>query len=1410
MHKILKACLNPGSYRQSACSVLLHILFAVFLFSPSLIFAGGSGQIVTETADGIDIWQQEFDVSGRKKGTYNYIVTARDAAGNEGISGPFNIKVDPMAGLPEARVIYPDNGQIIREDVSIVGVAAARYGVKQVLVKIDNGEYEDMGGNEYWSLFLNAMDLGEGKHTVYVRAVDNQDIMGPESKTSFILDIIPPEVQLINHQIGDLVSKTLKVRGRVHDYNGVKSLELSTDGENFSKLRLSRKRGDDGRYFQFSINTKKHEDGPLICYIRANNQTGTSVSRPYLFFVNNYPPQIEIISPKAGENLYGRTQVTGKIFTGVGLTEFYYEWAGERAEIPLRPGDPYWSVIVPISMANNRAIPFRITAIDKSGNVTTVSQRFQDLRRNRTPTLVIDYPPMPSGMSRMDLAPDQPIYGHILPGFFPYGIIIEGEIEYVMAQPSFRIDPSMIPEGRNTMRLWAIDEEDVTGQVFTLRVNKAVPPSDYEFSESPIEIDSPEEYDWFSDTVTFRGSIDSYTRDQVLEFRLNWNDTWRPINVSATGTFTAQISLIDLPEGAVPIEFRTIRDGRPDYPIYWPVNKYVTKPAIQFISPLEEYGAIHGEVTTTGVVDYFVPLRDISYSIDGFTYQRMNFIAKYGRAWFGESFDYTALHTNNQKLVIRAVDRAGNRVEASPAYEFDNSNDFPIVILNSPVEEEVVTGDFDISGLGYDDDGNVSIHWRLLSPWNPWDSIEETIRSNRHVEFNRIEIEQNFLFPITLFEVRDGENVLQIFAEDIYGVRSEVMQRVFKVSTMAPVTLVSEPAMDFWNRGNILVHGTTFDLNGIADIRVSMDNGISYQRTTFVSSQVESSSWYIHLNTQAYADGVYSMLIRTVDKYGVSSFSNGIVNIDNTPPVIDLGSPANGDKIGVSLPITGQVYDNIDFTRIAIQLVNVENPNLRRGYELPKQFVVMESMDVSAFPDGDYTLTVLAYDQADNETSIVRNFNILKARAASEIAIINPLPGITHHGPVTVSGKITGAVIPNYVTLMLDRQAYADIEVNRYGIFRQELPGDAILSEEPVVFSAYFLTPSGEEIMSLENKVKVINSYGPMLVIDSHDDGDVITKRPYISGRAYYVQGGIAEAAEEEVEPVETKRRGRRAADNAPPVATKVELSFDNGRSFTSAIGRDTWKYRLETGQLERGPLPVIIKANFSNGSIAIRRIMLIVDTRPPVVNTIGPPENSSHRSEVLVYGSSRDDFDMDTVEISLRPGDKVFYEVPGFIKGMYFDGSFLGGLNYTMGVGLTFFDDNVKVQFNASQAPPNTRYSGWAFGGKILANVYKKNLGEWFGPDWEFYTTSLVVGALFSYFMMEEGEDPLVMGQLLGQWEIIKADMSYIFPKWKYFKSISLYVEPGVWFAPSDVTGDEKAWRTKFTIGFGGRISLF
>jgi hypothetical protein len=144
---------------------------------------------------------------------------------------------------------------------------------------------------------------------------------------------------------------------------------------------------------------------------------------------------------------------------------------------------------------------------------------------------------------------------------------------------------------------------------------------------------------------------------------------------------------------------------------------------------------------------------------------------------------------------------------------------------------------------------------------------------------------------------------------------------------------------------------------------------------------------------------------------------------------------------------------------------------------------------------------------------------------------------------------------------------------------------------------------------------------------------------------------------------------------------------------------------------------------------------------------------------------------------------------------GMYFDTGLLGGLQYSFGIGFSFFNDIVKFQANVAHASPGTRYSGWVFGGKLLADIFSLNIN--------LYNTSIALGAQFAYFQMDGSETPLWMGQFLGQWEIIKLDMSRFLPKWKYFNMFSFYTEPGIWFSPWD-------WRTSFTVGFGGRIGLF
>ncbi|MCL2599696.1 MAG: hypothetical protein FWD88_00735 [Treponema sp.] len=1425
-----KAAFLPSMVLSSVLPGLFALALGLFVAVPA---QAGGRQIITHEAEGTDVWQTEFDVRDLSPGTWNIIVNARDSAGNVGSSSAFNLIIDPMAGRPVTRIVYPASGQVIRGEVNIIGVTNAPFGIRQVFARVNQGEFVAIGDSEFWHLNIPVGGLPDGRHSVFVKAEDLDELEGSVARIDFLIDNEPPEIGLTSHEVGDFISGRVRIQGTVDDVHGIRALYLSRDGARFTPLNTSGRRRDTARGFQFNLDTREYEDGPLLYLLRAVNNTGHAVIEPILFFVNNVPPDLEILSPTPEEDAFGNVQVTGRLVSLAGITEFFYEWAGQRVDIPRLPGDPFWSVTVPL---HGRTGNFRVTAIDPSGNVARQTIQFRDRRSARVPTVIIDYP---DAGRAMILAYDQAIYGRISDGFLPFAIRLEWleddhRYRYITAQPGFRIDPQLIPQGRNTLALRAVDEDGMLGPAFSFRTEKEVP---YEEVSMPglsrIRIEShagywlpgPAAHPWVGNSVRVAGFVEGWSPGQTLAYRLGPSEDWPWRNITLSqeavggeegtrpaGSFEVTIQLGALEEGHVPLEFRTARQGVGDFPLFRPMNRSTERPTMAFISPYREYGAIHGMVTTAGIVDSVVPIAEISYSVDGgYEFTPVEFPARRaGRAGFSFIADFSKLEDAGHRLVVRAVDRAGNVVQASPDIIFCNLDDIPILVLNSPQMNELVTRDMEISGLAYDDDGIAAVHWRVLRPLYPWETMEEVFaRSQEYgfdLGFTREATERRFSIPLRLADLNDGFNILEIYPVDIFGTVGEVTRRILRVSHTSPITVAMEPAMDIWNSGNIMVRGTAFDLNGISEVLVSMDNGVSWQRANVVSTGEAAEEWGMNLwdisiNTRAFADGTFAMLIRTVDGFGVNSYSSAIINIDNTSPELNIASPAEGIPVSSEVFVSGQVRDNMALRSVTIQVVNIEDPAVQETRVLAPNLVIMERFDVSDLPAGDYIVNINALDYAGNETIIVRNISIVRGGGASSVAIINPLPGIGHSGPVVVSGRVTGAIMPPTVRITLDDVRLADAPVDRFGVFRYELSEEGFGVLTSHFLRAYFITPEGYRIESPEHPL-VVSAYGPVLVIDSHGDGDVITGRPWLRGRAFMPSEAFYVLDEETGE--EIRHEG---AVHRPNV---VQLSFDNGRSFVDARGRDSWRFRLEAEYLPAGPMPVVVRAGFDDDNWAVRRIMLTVDTQAPIVTVGGPAENSFHRHEIMVFGSASDNYQLESVEISLRRGNRNLYEVPGFIEGLFVDVGFLGGLQWATGIGLTFFDDNVRLQFNVSRAPPGTRFEGTTLGGKLVANIWSANLRRWFGPDWEFWTTSVGLGANFAHFTMAPGEPSQWMGQFLAHWEIIKADLSYFAPNWRYFSTVSLYMEPGVWFAASDVTGVDEAWRTRFTIGFGLRFSLF
>ena len=126
----------------------------------------------------------------------------------------------------------------------------------------------------------------------------------------------------------------------------------------------------------------------------------------------------------------------------------------------------------------------------------------------------------------------------------------------------------------------------------------------------------------------------------------------------------------------------------------------------------------------------------------------------------------------------------------------------------------------------------------------------------------------------------------------------------------------------------------------------------------------------------------------------------------------------------------------------------------------------------------------------------------------------------------------------------------------------------------------------------------------------------------------------------------------------------------------------------------------------------------------------------------------TRDNIALQEASAALRKGDKATYGVPKFIQGLHFELGFWGATLWNAGIGLSFFDDNVKLQFHYGQFTQSQfdwfyktqdrslrqiRYGGHVGSIKLLANVFELPFGYYFGPDWQWLYLNVAVGAQFS-----------------------------------------------------------------------------
>lgn len=944
--------------------------------------------------------------------------------------------------------------------------------------------------------------------------------------------------------------------------------------------------------------------------------------------------------------------------------------------------------------------------------------------------------------------------------------------------------------------------KDINGASYTSSTVKMIVDS----GAPDVTISTPELHSWVKNSVKLTGTAADPSGIKSGDYSIDGGVTWLPLSLSFTSksgigaTYSANIDTSNLEDGLVKIDVRVFDiAGNVSY-VRTAAFKDTTPPVVEVVLP-DSDSVVNGE----NLIGFNVK--------DNGSFEKAFYVAPpvKGSAKIqnelenDKSFVMTYVGTEGQPIddamSFEFYDDAGNiTVIESWKFIIDNQSDLPRAEIHLPVENAVITRDFTVSGVVYDDDGASTIFYK--------------VDDGEYIQLP--DSGTSFAIDIPLETLKDNEHTIYVYAVDINGVKGLVTERKIRVSKEEPKGAVESPSIDTSNKGVVTIKGLATDRNGIEKVLVSLDNGNSYNNAE------GAEDWSYTFDTGAIPNGTNVIFYKVFDKYGIQGLYSSLINIDNASPEMVLDYPLDYSSTAGPLFFSGYAFDNVNITELFITIRSLDGKNVpkdKQRIDFALERIIAQDIDISFLENGSYNIELTALDKAENATHISRNIMLNKNKPLATVNLLYPLNGEHKQGEFNIYGNAEADKKIESLSLYIDDKFVEDTQLSDSDYFVFRITADKILSGSHTY--RVDARVEGGKVISSRNQTVEYSSAGPWVKIDNFNYGDFAIDRPYIKGTAgYSLDGDETEISKMKLKNVTKDQRAeileKKALIEAKKVE-KVELSFDNGKTFTLVSKGEKWMHRVENQDLAEGYHFMLVRATMKNGETAIERSIIQIDNTSPKIRLISPSQGGRYNQELLFSGLTSDDIGLKNVKLSLRKGDKASYEVPSFIQGLYLDWHFWGATLFDIGVGLTFFDDAVKLQFQWGQftqtqrdmfSGTSLRYGGDSIMGvKILANVVRIPFSYFLGHDWEWLSASAAVGAQFSYFNDSGSGEGQILSALLAQVEFPKVTFS----KMKMFSSFSAYSEVSVWFIPSDVTGgnvDIEKFVPQFAEGI--RVSIF
>lgn len=1365
-------------------------------------------------------------------------------------------KSSPQTSLTQKSELKYASGKI-----NFAGVIEDGNGIDRLLYSADNGEkFEGVPikvnkktGSASFNLSLDTKKLEDGPHVLWFKAFDKQGTAGIYTYLVYI-DNAPPKIEFLYPDEKQPVSGAFSVAGRAYDMVGLEKLSYKC-----GKIEGDFELTPGNPYFAHEFDLTAEKARGATVEIIAKDLAGNIVttSRKIVIDSSLDAPQVQITSPKAMEAVEGAVFLSGVVFDKYAPAEIRYKLDNNpEVSVPCEPSGfgvvvegltsgEHTLKVVPVNVkgvagkeqtvkftavgseptigftggkttltvtnAQNGVAEILITAnaglktvfydIDQTGAVeskvrvgstnTSIKLPYKKgeapvtkrvsvtvidmLDRQFSQTLVLSVTDMVGTGSSDEVlwadnktdSQNRVLVTDKLPLSAIYTSTTGGMVQKVDVAPRGAFETSV--EG-NTIILKPLQDGNmdvsltVTDTLGASVISKTLSVF-CDLSAPMVKLSDEKMTNFVQNSLVIQGTVTDGAGIKSVKYTVD-GENYKELSTS----FDEAISLASVPDGAFVLKVIAEDNvGRKAYE-YRNYYKNSNGAEVRMVLPAEG-DVVNGTVTAAFVSESLFPLSKVEYKANpGDTTWTEIPVSTMPNALIG-----SAEAPINNQMMFRFTDVSGvEKIYQTYNFDIDNSADKPTVEIHLPQEDAVITKDFTLSGIVYDDDGVKRLYYSVDN--QPYKALE--VDSSYSVDL-----------PFSIFT--DNEHTISVYAEDIYGVKSEPFVRKLRVSLTNPVATIDAPITDKTVKGIVTIAGTAADKNGIEKVEVSVDNGNTYNLAD------GAEKWSYNLNTSVLNDGPHVVFVRVTDKYEQSSIFSSIVNTDNTAPVMKFTYPLSDACFENELFISGHAYDNINLQSVtaSIRSLNGGSSALQNIPLTSGEPLVTKTLNVSNLPEGFYNLEIVALDKGENITRVARNFSIKRSKDANRIELMYPLNGETISGEFNVYGHIFAEKRVEQASLYVDGQLIDTVDVSNTNFVSFRLNNEKIAEgTHKLAIRAAFA--GGRAVESDVHSV-IYKTVGPWVSVDNLGMGDFAIDRPWLRGSAGYV------LSTEEMEALKSKEATKEEKRQIKlKKVKKIEISFDNGKTFTNTKGKPSnWKFRLQTQDLAEGSHFLLVKATMANNEVAVSRTIIKIDKTLPDITLISPGEGGRYNQNLDYLGIVSDDIELDNVELQLRKGDKAFYGVPMFVQGLHFEAGFWGASLWNVGLGLSFFENKVRVQFHYGQFTQNQynafagttnekmRYGGNIFSFKLLATVFDLPVGRYAGPDWDWLHFTSALGANFSVFTQTQSGKPQLLSALLMQIGMPRVELPK--KKIKYFGSFEFFLEGALWFIPTDVSQD-------------------